>query len=118
MTFVLKNYPLIVYDNHIHAQNYSGQASRNLITALKADDLEVIIAGSADDCLKSINYMTNISGVLLDWDSFDPQTQAFDNYLLQITNINDQLPIFIMTQEHELDDSSTASLFLEICRYL
>ena len=110
MTFVLKNYPLIVYDNHIHAQNYSGQASRNLITALKADDLEVIIAGSADDCLKSINYMTNISGVLLDWDSFDPQTQAFDNYLLQITNINDQLPIFIMTQEHELDDSSTASL--------
>jgi arginine decarboxylase len=110
MTFTLKNYPLIIYDAHIHNENYSGQASRNLVAELKAQDLDVINVDSADDCLKSIAYMTNISGILLDWDSFDANAKHFDDYLLQITALNDQLPIFIMTQEHELDDSSISSL--------
>lgn len=110
MKLTLKNYPLVIFDSHIHSSDRSGQVSQALIKALENDDMRTMIAESATDCLDIIHYSTNISGVILDWDSFEHGNKELETHIARIKKINSELPIFIITQKHELDDTSAPIL--------
>lgn len=107
MKFELEDYPLVMFDKHLSLADRSGEVSRELIKILKNDKMNVLIASSITDCLDNIAYSTNISGVILNWDNFEQEDNTLLNCLLKIKALNEKLPIFIITQTHELEDSET-----------
>lgn len=113
MQFDLDKYPVVFFDIHLHSDSHSGQASRKLIEKLELSQVGVIIAESASDCVERVIYSSNLSGVILDWDSFENESDL-DDCLGKIKSINQILPIYIVTQAHELDDSSLALLKNEV----
>lgn len=109
MKFDLTKYPLIMFDTHVHSETRSGLVSRQIIEALKKEEVQVRITESASDCLETLVYSSNASGVIVDWDSF-AEEEELDDFLAKIKALNTLLPIYIITQSHELDDTSVEIL--------
>lgn len=110
MHIELRNYPLVVLDECIHAENHAGRFSQGLIKVLNENNMAVLIAQSAEDCFATIALSTNLSGVLIAWDDFQHFDDKFELFLSQIKLINASLPIFVFTQSHELRDASLRML--------
>src|SRR3990167_9034455 len=96
-----RHYPLVVLDECIHAENHAGRFSHGLIQVLHENNIEVVIAKSADDCFDTIAFSTNLSGVMIAWDDFQHFDERFESFLARIKTINHLLPIFVCTQSHE-----------------
>ncbi len=106
MKIELRNYPLVVLDECILAEDHAGRFSRGLIDVLKSQDMEVVIAKTANDCFDTVSFSTNISGVIIAWDDFQQFDDQFELFLQRIKAINHHLPIFVVTQSHELKDAT------------
>ncbi|MDP3559565.1 MAG: Orn/Lys/Arg decarboxylase N-terminal domain-containing protein, partial [Legionellaceae bacterium] len=114
MLFALKNHPILIFDAQIHVENHAGQVSRDLVDALKKTGMEVIIAASSSDSLETVASVPYLCGVILDWDSFQNDSAALNAHLAKIKYCNALLPIFIITQTHELDDTAAPILKNEV----
>jgi arginine decarboxylase len=97
-------------DLDINSENLSGRFTHGLIDELHQEGISINTAESIKDCFDTIACSTNLSGVILTWDSFRRGTKEFEDFLTSIKSINPGLPIFVFTQSHELNDTSIAIL--------
>jgi arginine decarboxylase len=103
-----KKFPIILYDADLEAATRSGYAVKSLIKALEATGLSVTICADPEDTLDGIYYNTQASCVIFDWDSFD-KLNSDDNsiaFIKKIRKINSNIPIFLLSQNHEIDELS------------
>ena len=97
----------LIVDDELRSDTAFGRASRDLVTELRAREVEVAEAASAEDGLSVIVSDASIQAILLDWSlgDDDPRTDAKAKHLLQlIRSRNTKIPIFLMT-ERELASS-------------
>ncbi|KPJ67900.1 MAG: hypothetical protein AMJ43_02875 [Coxiella sp. DG_40] len=102
----LEQFPILVIDNQIKEDNVSGQAIRDIIEHLHHLRFCVIEALHADDGLAIIKSNAAISCILLDWEIGEANKQSLScaQLIKQIRDVNDTIPIFIMTERHKLQD--------------
>jgi arginine decarboxylase len=102
----LDQFPILIIDDQIKEDNLSGQASRNIIEHLQHLGFWVIKALQADDGLTIIKSNAAISCILLDWEIGEGNKTSLScaQLIKQIREVNDAIPIFIMTERHKLQD--------------
>ncbi len=110
MELDLRHYPLVVFAESIHDDNHAGRFTHGLIQILNENNIQVLVAQSVNDFFNTISCSTNLSGVLIDWDDFQRLDNKFESFLSKIKAINPSLPIFVLTQTHELSDASYSML--------
>ncbi len=102
----LEQFPILVIDDQIKEDNLSGQAIRNIIEHLEHLGFSVIKALQAKDGLTIIKANAAISCILLDWEIGEDNKKSLNSAQLikQIREVNDSIPVFIMTERHKLQD--------------
>ena len=107
-----KKHPVILFDHHLTEEDHSGHCTRCLITNLEENGLAIIHTNTAKDALDSLAYTVPASAFVFDWDSLDQKRrhETLSNFLQHANALNETIPIFVLTQQHEIDDSDYPAL--------
>jgi len=101
----LKDFPVLVIDDTIKSDTGEGRSIRETIQHLKDMGLAVIESHTADDGISVFMTHTEISCVLLDWEIGGRGASLTSTEIVeQIRKPDDEIPIFIMTGRHKVQE--------------
>lgn len=105
-----KLYPILVVDSELHDETGAGRAVRKIEEDLKDFGFECVESIQAQDALDIINTHKYISAVLVDW-QIAKSVDGGESFIDRIRQVNLMLPLFVMTERHEVGeiDYATAS---------
>lgn len=108
----LTQHPALVFDKHTEHACRSGDVTRKMLKELRKRELAIMTSHSIADTIDILAYSPQISTLIFDWDSFcsDSRCDSIVDFLEVVQNFNDVMPIFIITQEHEIPDADYMAL--------
>lgn len=99
------NHPLLFLDSELKEQTRSGRVSRDIIKELKKLDINIIECETAQDALNYLAFSPSVSGLVYDWDTLGETYENKNTHFLdRVLVCNAELPIFVLTQRHEIED--------------
>ena len=106
-----KNYPVIIFDQNLGKETRSGKVLKEIITELEKIDINIYQCISIEDVFITLySNMPLASCIMLDWDSLKEKDQLSLDIIKDIREINDSVPIFILSERHEISDIKYNSL--------
>ena len=101
----LENYPLLVFDDSLDKTTHISEATRAGVKYLQTLGMSSERCYSARELVELLLHNSvTASGVALDWDTLDAAKEDPSELLKQIRHINPDIPVFLLTSKHELQD--------------
>jgi lysine decarboxylase/arginine decarboxylase len=106
-TMNYRDFPILVIDDTIGQECGCGRAIEHIIASLEGMGFSVIVSACADDGIEVFDAHTEVSCVLVDWeigadDKNHPPTST--DIVENVRSKNDEIPIFIMTESHKVQE--------------
>ncbi len=103
-----KDFPVLIIDDQLRADNAEGRALRAIISELSELDIPVIEALSLDDGRLVLQAQANLGCVLVDWDTASPvdsdSSSRIIPFIEEIRERNRTLPIFLFTERLKVEN--------------
>ena len=100
----IKDFPVLIIDDTINSSTGEGRAICEITQHLKDMDFSVIESTSAEDGIAVFMAHTEVSCVLLDWEIGDGKGLTSSDVVKRIRKCDDDIPIFIMTARHKIQE--------------
>ncbi len=97
------DFPILIIDDTVHEEDGSGRAIEEIIQSIEETGFSTLVSTSAEDGIAVFRAHHEISCVLLDWEIGDDPISCED-VVDAIRAPNDEIPIFIMTARHKVQD--------------
>jgi len=101
-----RDFPVLIIDDELKKSTGGGRALRAIIEHLNEMDFRVIESTDATDGLETFGAHTEISCVMVDWEIGEGSGSSIGSkeIIEKIRNFNDEIPIFIITEKHKIQD--------------
>jgi arginine decarboxylase len=112
MEFVdLKKYPILVLDDSLDQPSHVGKVTLQGIAFLEGKGASVERCFSGKEILDILSHNSRVaSGIVLDWDTLDATKTPLGEFLRDIRNISEEIPVFLLTERHEVEEEMLEEL--------
>ncbi len=101
----LANYPVLLYDQSLDTPSHVGKITQGGVDFLRGKGIGVERCFSSEEILDILCHNSPVaSGIVMDWDTLDNEKILLGRLLREIRSINPDIPIFLLTNSHEIED--------------
>lgn len=98
---------VLIVDPDLHAKTGDEQATRKIVASIEEHHLQVLESFNCSDAIQTFLKHPEISCVLIEWEvteKFEGETLTSSFLVNEIRKRNTEIPIFILTSKHNLEE--------------
>ncbi|MBW1780558.1 MAG: lysine decarboxylase [Deltaproteobacteria bacterium] len=101
----LKKYPVLILDDTLDAPSHVGKTTQEALAYLEKEGMAVERCYTQKEILDILAHNSiSSSGIVADWDTLDAAKIVIGEFIREIRNLNQEIPVFLLTNRHEVED--------------